>query len=134
MYAKGQGAPQNYAEALKWFRLAANQGDADAQYNLGLMYARSRGVPLDYAEAMQWFQKAAAQDNATAQFSLGAMYANGQGVPRDHVRAQMWLNLAAARGYQEAIKYRDIIAQRMTPGQLAEAEKLAREWKPKSER
>ena len=46
MYAKGQGTPQNYAEALKWFRLAANQGDADAQYNLGLVYAGSRGVPL----------------------------------------------------------------------------------------
>jgi hypothetical protein len=98
------------------------------------MYAKSRGVPLDYVEAMKWFQKAAEQDNATAQFGLGAMYANGHGVPRDRVRAQMWLTLAAAHGDQEAVKYRDILAERLTPAELAEARKLAREWKPKSAR
>ena len=65
-----------------------------------------------------------------AQFNLGAMYANGQGVPQDYVRAHMWFNLSAAQGNQGAAKNRDIAARRMTPAQIAEAQKLAREWKP----
>ena len=61
MYDKGQGVPQDYAEAVKWYRLAAEQGDADAQYNLGVMYDNGQGVPQDYAEAVKWYRLAAEQ-------------------------------------------------------------------------
>jgi len=89
-------------------------------------------VPQNYTEAVEWFRKAADQGNAIAQQNLGVSYANGEGVPQDYVSAHMWFNLSAAQGDANAIKNRDIIAQRMTPAQIAEAQKLAREWKPKA--
>jgi len=71
------------------------------------------------------------QGNASAQWFFGSMYADGRDVPQDFVQAYMWFNLAAAQGFQAAVKDRDLIAQRMTPAQIAEAQKLAREWRPK---
>jgi uncharacterized protein len=126
--------PQDDAEALKWLRLAAAQGEAEAQHNLGNLYAEGRGVPQDYAEASKWFQLAAAQGHAWAQAILGGMYASGEGIPQDYVQAYKWFYLAAAtltekQVRDEAAKRRDIVAARMTPAQLAEAQKLAREWK-----
>ena len=82
MYANGKGIPQDYREALKWYRLAADQGDADAQLNLGGMYARGEGVPQDYREALKWYRLAADQGHADAQSNLGGMYYEGRGVPR----------------------------------------------------
>ena len=58
------------------------------------------------------------------------MYDNGQGVPQDYVQAHKWYNLAAASGNKDAVKNREIVAAKMTPAQIAEAEKLVREWKP----
>jgi TPR repeat protein len=127
-YAEGQGIPQNFTEAMKWYRLAADQGDAYAQFNLGVMYADGQGVPQNFTEAMKWYRKAADQGSAAAQFNLGVMYADGQGVPQDYVNAHMWFNLAAAQGDQDALKNRELVEQRMTPAQIAEAQKLAREW------
>ncbi len=122
--------------ALREWRPLAEQGNANAQYFLGVMYAKGRGVPQDYAEAVKWSRKAAEQGVANAQFSLGVMYANGQGVPQDDAHAHMWFNLAASRfrpgaGRDKAVKNRDTIAKRMTPAQISEADKLAREWRPK---
>jgi uncharacterized protein len=122
-YDFGRGVPQNYAAAKSWFQKAAEQGNAAAQSDLGFMYVKGHGVPQDYAAAMTWFQKAAEQGNATAQFNLGNMYFRGRGVPQDYVLAQMWFILAAAVGESSAAQY-------MTPAQIAEAQKLAREWKP----
>jgi len=102
---------------------------------LGIMYANGRGVPQDYAEAMKWCRLAAEQGYARAQYMLGIMYANGRGVPQNDVQAHMWFNLAASRApaseRDEAIKMRNVAASNMTPEQIAEAQKLAREWKPK---
>ncbi len=138
MYTKGQGVPRDHAEAIKWYRLAAEQGYAAAQSNLGLMYEKGRGVPQDYAEAAKWYRLAAEQGYAHAQFNLGLMYAKGQGVPQDDVQAYMWFYLAAERfsapeaeNRDQAVKYRDIVASEMTPVQIAEAQRLAREWRPK---
>ena len=116
---------------MHWYRKAAAQGQADAQYNLGGMYAKGEGVPQDHAQAMDWYRKAAEQGYAAAQFNLGVMYDNASGVPQDFVQAHKWFSLAAAQGEADAIKNRDAIAAKMTPAQIAEAEKLAREWKPK---
>jgi len=134
MYHNGLGVPQDYVEAMKWCRLAADQGNAEAQDMLGTMYDHSEGVAKNYSEAVKWYHRAADQGNADAQSHLGLMYAAGEGVPRDYVRAHKWLNLSAARGNNFAIKYRDNIAERITPVQIAEAQKLAREWKPNPER
>jgi uncharacterized protein len=71
------------------------------------------------------------QGLAEAQYILGVMYANGEGVPQDDVTAHMWLNLSVAKGNLTALEARDRVAKRMTPAQIAEAQKLAREWKPK---
>jgi uncharacterized protein len=132
MYDKGDGVAQNFAEAAKWYRLAADQGVAGAQFNLGVMYFWGRGAPQNFAEAAKWYRLAADQGVAGAQASLGFMYYKGQGVPQNYVSAHMWYSLAAARDYKDAEKARDTIAGRMTPGQIAEAQKQAAEWTPKA--
>lgn len=101
-----------------------------AQFFLGMMYDHGEGVPQDYAQAVRWYRKAAEQGHTSAQFSLGEMYFRGQGVPKDNVLAYMWANLAAAQGGKNAIKIRDTIEQVLTTSQLAEAQELARKWKP----
>jgi uncharacterized protein len=98
------------------------------------MYTHGQGVPQDDAEGVKWFRLAADQGNASSQFILGLMYAQGRGVPQDNVSAHMWLNLAAASGKQDAAEQREAVAQLMTPAQIAEAQKLAREWKPTTAR
>lgn len=120
----------DYAAALRLWRPLAAQGLADAQYNLGLLYAKGQGVPQDYAEALKWWRLAQAQGYAGAQYNLGVMFANGQGVPQEYVLAHMLFNLAAAQGYADAAKRRDLVAARMTPAQIAEAQRLARDWRP----
>ena len=137
MYAKGRGVAQDYVQAVKWFRKAALQGNVSAQYNLGLMYYKGQGVPQDYARALKWCRKAAKQGDASAQYNLGLMYYKGESVTQDYVLGHMWWNIAASRSTGEQnkkySKARDIIAKLMTPSQIAEAQKLAREWKPKKE-
>jgi TPR repeat protein len=90
--------------------------------------AHGRG---DYATALLLLRPLAEQGEVHAQFILGYMNANGHGVPQDFVKAHMWFNLSAAQGEAEAAENRDIVAAKMTPAQIAEAQKLAREWKPK---
>jgi TPR repeat protein len=122
-------------EHVRCLRQEADQGNDLSQYLLGAMYLVGQGVPQDYAEAVKWLRRAADQGFSTAQFVLAGMYALGQGVPEDVVRAHMWFNLSGAESdYQDARKLRDDLARRMTPAQIAEAQKLAREWKPKPER
>jgi len=90
------------------------------------------GVPQDYQEAVKWYRLAADQGDADAQLLLALMYFSGKGVPKDNVLAHMWANLAASQGSDEDyLKKRDEIAKHMTPDQIAEAQRLAREWKPK---
>ena len=80
-YDTGEGVPQDDAEAVIWYRRAAEQGHAGAQYSLGRMYDIGRGAPEDDAEAVRWFRLAAEQGHAGAQYSLGLMYDDGLGVP-----------------------------------------------------
>jgi uncharacterized protein len=123
MYARGEGVPQDKAEALAWFKMADNERTglkaynksdfatalrifrplADrrqvlAEYILGLMYANGQGVPQDLGKAMQWHRKAAEQGEAKAQFSVGIMYFKGLGVPVNRAEAFKWYSRAAAQG------------------------------------
>ena len=109
----------------------AVQGDAAAQTYLGVMYQIGQGVPQNHAEAVRWYRKAAKQGNASAQFDLGVMYTKGHGVTQGYVQAHMWFSLAGAQGHKQAVKNRDIAAERMTPGQIAEAQRRAAKWRPR---
>ena len=135
MYDRGLGVPQDYKEAAHWYLAAAEQGFPSAQNRLARMYESGEGVTQDHQEAVRWYQEAAAQEDALAQFNLGGMYAKGEGVPQDYIQAHMWCNLAASRQTgderETTDKRRDAIAEKMTPEQIAEAQRLAREWKPK---
>jgi TPR repeat protein len=107
----------------------AKTGDAIAEYNLGNMYSAGKGVSRDYAEAVKWSRKAAEQGVAMAEFNLGLMYDDGRGVPQDYVQAHLWLYLAAAAG-EIAPQIADTLTEKMTPDEIAEAQRLAREWRP----
>jgi TPR repeat protein len=120
----------DYATALRLFRLLAHQGDPNAQYRLGLMYERGQSVPQDSAEAAAWYRRAADQGLKTAQWTLGSMYQIGSGVEQDYVKAYMWYYLSATQGWRGPEFLRAQLEKVMTPDQIAEAQKLAREWKP----
>jgi TPR repeat protein len=129
-------ATGDYATAVSLWRPLAEQGDADAQYNLALMYDNGGGVPQDDAEAVRWFRMAAGQGNVRAQNNLGVMYAKGEGVPQDYIQAYMWWNLSASRQTDpelraDTAKSRDLVAAIMTLEQIAEAQRLASEWRPR---
>ena len=81
MYTTGEGVPEDDAEAVRWYRLAAEQGVARAQYSLGFKYATGAGVPQDDVEAVRWYRLAADQGEANAQNNLGLMYETGTGRP-----------------------------------------------------
>jgi uncharacterized protein len=133
MYRKGDGVAKDSNEAIKWYKKAAEQGYMVAQYGLGMMYANGYDVAKNYQEAIKWFRKTAEWGLADAQYNLGLMYANGQGVPQDYIEAYKWLNLAAAQGNENAAKKRDILIEKMTPSQIAEAQRLSKEFKPKNQ-
>lgn len=118
---------QDYEQAAKWMRKAAEQGNMKAQYSLALMYEDGKGVVQDYKEAGKWYLKAAEQGDGDAHVNLGAMYALAQGVVQDYVYAHMWFNIAAANGEINAAEMMGAVAERMTSSQIAEAQKLARE-------
>ena len=113
-YEDGNTAYQrkDYVEALRLFGIAAGQGNALAQANLGVMYHNGEGVAQDYAEALRWFRLAAAQGDARAQSNLGIMYERGEGVAKDNAEALRWYRLAAAQGRDDAAK----AVARLTPG------------------
>ena len=131
LYNEGKGVPQNYGQAKEWFEMAAKQGHAGAQVNLGTLYLHGHGAPQSAQMALFWFRGAAEQGDALAFAKLGLMYAQGRGVLQDYIQAHMWYNLSAAHGEQRAAEARDALAKLMTPAQIAEAQRLAHEWKPK---
>jgi len=98
----GTGVEQSDAEAAKWYRLAADQGDADAQLNLGYMYLQGEGVEQSDAAALKWFRFSADRGVASAQTYLGALYYAGQGVEQSDTEAVKWYRLAAGQGYANA--------------------------------
>ncbi len=110
----------------------ANQGDADAQYNIaGRYFTGSNGVPLDYTKAGAWLQKAAEQDHAAAQYNLGLLYYEGKGYAADNGRAYFWATRSNFRGHiPQGNDYRAQAGQLLTAEMRAQIEKAAHEWKP----
>ena len=120
-YAAGQGVRQHWAEALKWYRAAAEQGHPNAQYNLGTCYAKGRGVRLGvdvqtwdecWEKAVYWFSLAAEQGDAAAQCNLATCYLKGQGVEQDRQEAIRWYEQAAQRGDEKARRHLEALMGR----------------------
>ncbi|HYL37820.1 MAG TPA: tetratricopeptide repeat protein [Bryobacteraceae bacterium] len=134
-FAKGLAAYQkgDYVTAAKEWRPEAEEGDAPTQYNLGLLYLDGHGVPQDTGEAVKWFTRSANQDYTEAQHDLGALYATGKGVKRDMVEAYKWMNICAAKGNAGCITQRDLIAKKLKPSQVAQAQRLSSQFAPKKE-
>ena len=129
-YSKGLKAYENgdYAEALRQWKLLAEQGDAFAQHTIGLMYHFGEGgVTQDYKTAVKWYRAAAEQGLAEAQYNLGVVYENGDGVMQDFALAHMWFNIAASNGIQMSKKNRDLVAEKMISADIAKAQQMARE-------
>ena len=133
MYGLGQGVPQDYKEAVNWYRKAAEQGHEKAQLYLGLMYDLGQGIPQDYKEAVKWYLKAAEQGLAEAQNNLACMYGLGQGVIEDYIEAYKWTLLAGMNGY-DVSEIKEAVKRQMTSSQIAEAQRLAKEFAEKKER
>ena len=93
---------RDYATAIRGFLVHAEQGDASAQFSLGVMYANGEGILKNDAEAVRWYRLAAEQGNASAQFNLGVMHAGGRGVLKDDAEAVRWYRLAAEQGVASA--------------------------------
>jgi len=132
-YIEGQGVVKNYVETVNWYRKAAEQGFAAAQYNIGVCYANGEGVAKDIVEAAKYYRKAANQNYPEAQVNLGNAYFDGKGVPKDYVEAYKWYNLASAQGLEIAKEYLSLVEGRMTPEQIAEAQRRSSAFIPLSE-
>jgi len=131
MFETGLVVNHDQAEAARWYMKSAAQGYPYAQNNLGVMYEEGRGVARDLAKAADLFKKAADQGLTKAQYSLGLLYAEGRGVKKDLVEAYRWLSLAAAdEDLKDAKDLRDDLAKKMSPSQIAQAQKLVRGFKP----
>ena len=116
-----------------WYRLAAEQGKANAQYNLGVIYANNYGGLGNDNEAVYWYELAAKQGYVEAQYNLGHMYTR-RGVLQDYVKAYMWWDICAENGDSNAVMHRDIItdAKFMTIKQIDEARMIAKEFRENS--
>lgn len=122
-YGKG-----DFATAAKLWKQSADDGNAAAQNNLGILYDLGKGVTRSDAKALEWFHKSAEQGYARAQFNLGRKYDNGEGTERDPVTAYMWFLLAAAGGSKPFAHTRNKIAKTLTPEQRDRAKARARAW------
>ena len=131
LFYNGHGVARDYIQALEWFKKAALQGHPLAQFNAGYMYEKGEGTPQDYVDAAKYYRESAERGNQLAQYNLGEMYEKGQGVPQDEVQALMWYNLAAIRGESKAKTARERVTIWMSPAQITEAQRLAREFKIK---
>jgi TPR repeat protein len=128
MYAAGKGVQQSDRDAVNWYRRAAEQGSADAQFELAAMYSDGTGVLQNHLDAANWYRRAAQKGHAGAMSMLALKYTRGEGVQKDYVRAHMWIDLAAEAGDgPTAVLQRVTISGEMTPSQIAEAQRLARE-------
>ncbi len=121
MYYDGVVFPQDFAQAARWYELAAIQNIIAAQFNLGAMYHQGIGVAQDYAQALTLYQKAAQQGHAEAQANLAHLYYTGDMGAPDYMRAYYWMHRAVAQELEGAQKNLALIAEHLTPEQIETA-------------
>src|SRR5438128_872420 len=128
-YELGQGVQRDLGEAVKWYRKAAERGLPEAQCNLALCYLTGKGITASEQDAAKWLNSAAMQGNGLAQLNLGICCINGEGVAKNPVEAWKWITLAGNQGRQEAGRLLPDVERRMSPSQIAEAQRLVRSFK-----
>jgi len=124
MYYLGSGIPQDYKEAARWFRAAADSGSAEAQNSLAVLHYKGLGVQLDFGEAARWLRLAAQQGLPSAETNLAYLYEQGLGLPLDYVAAYAWYSRAVATGDASGADRRKQISRLMTRKQIDEAASL----------
>lgn len=130
----GTSLQTSEGDVVTWFRRAADQGDAWAQLELGNLYNEGHGVEQDDHEAIKWRLRAAEQGNQFVARNLGGHYAGGYGIEKDNIQAYKWFSIAAMNGDEDSQKYKQRLEEEMTPIQVAESQKLAREWVEKHQK
>lgn len=130
-YFAGRGVEKDEAEAVRWWRQAATRGDVKSQFNLGACYLKGLGVAKDAAAAVKWSRQAAEANYADAQANLALCYVEGNGVAKDEVEGYKWALLAAAQGHQNAKNLGALLAERLSPKQILDGQKRARDFKPR---
>ena len=124
-YEYGMGVKKDSTEAVNWYRKAAEQGDADAQFNLGVCYEYGYGITQDSTEAVNWYRKAAEQGNADAQYNLGTCYQEGIGVDQNNTKAMNWFRKAVEQGNKMIInKIVDYYGEKLDPSSLHKTGKI----------
>jgi len=126
--------PQDYAEAACWYRKAADQADADAQRNLAYVYYIGQGVPQDYAEAARWYRKAADQGSLMRSTAWASCSRRAKGYRRTMFRRTCGSTWPVPAATSTALRAEDIVAGKMTPNEIVEAQRRAREWGPETSR
>jgi TPR repeat protein len=132
-YVGGLHRKLDLKEGARWLRMAAQARNAQAQFLLGKMHERGAGVEKNMKSAVAYYTDASDQNHTESQCRLGFLYATGNGVMKNNILAHKWWNIAAASGDDGARKCRDRVTTEMTFKELAEAQKLAREWAPKKQ-
>jgi TPR repeat protein len=131
MYDRGEGVPKSVIDSANWLRKAAEQGHTLAQTLLSMKYTVGQGVPQDHEQAFKWMREAALRGFPPAQHNIGGMYAEGRGVQQDYVEAYKWAIVSGpgqkTEVHTQAVNY---LTTKMTPSQIAEATRLANEWRP----
>lgn len=132
--------PTDLVAAVRWLRVAVKGDDPSGENTLATLYRNGRGVPKDLEEAARLYRLAAEQGDSDAQSSLGFLYSSGDGVIKDYVQAHMWLNLWATHSSSGGTTFaglcrdgREALEVMMSPAQIAEAQSLARNWKPRKQ-
>jgi TPR repeat protein len=129
LYASGRGVPRSATNAAFWFKKAAEAGHPTAQSNVGVLYASGKVFEKNFAEAVRWWRKAAEQGQRSAQFNLAQALLDGKEIPRDLIEAYKWASLAAEQGDQDAAAVREEIAIRLSPSDVGEGLRRARDFK-----
>ena len=135
LYANGWGVKRDGHTALKWFQQAAEQGNAEAAFNVGQLYGKNVGLPgiqIDLKEANKWYRIAAEKGYAAAQYNLGANYFKGAGVDAtDYVTGYAWISVAETQNHPFAKDYRELIETILSPEELTKAKARAEELREK---
>ncbi len=128
----------DYDKALQEYQAIAEQGDARGEFGIGYMHHYGHGVPRNQIEAIKWFRQSASHGNIPARQYLGIMYQKGEGVEKDLVTSHMWHSLFSRdapndrdRGYTKETLTK--IERKLSEAQLAQAKKMAGEWKPEKQ-
>ncbi len=125
-FISGKNVPQNYKEALHWYKTAAENGDPEAQSELAFLYFSGKAVERNYDKAFYWFGIAAKNGYSLAQYNMGILWYTGNGVPGvDMVKAYAWFNLAAANGHSNGAAAKSFLESILSGDELSKAQDLS---------